>query len=75
MATFRRSEQAGSGQSPARNGSRRGARIRNSETLHKPHGVIHPRVQKVGPEHFGIVAAIVPRPVRSGRSPTSPATF
>jgi hypothetical protein len=23
--------------------------------VHKPHGVIQPRVQKVGPEHFGIV--------------------
>jgi transposase len=23
--------------------------------LHKPHGVLHPRVQAVGPEHFGIV--------------------
>src|SRR5580704_257980 len=26
------------------------------EVLQKPRGVIHPRVQKVGPEHFGIVA-------------------
>src|ERR1700726_3185277 len=25
------------------------------EVLQKPRGVIHPRVQKVGPEHFGIV--------------------
>jgi transposase len=24
--------------------------------VHKPHGVIQPRVQKVGPEHFGIVS-------------------
>src|SRR3954468_8959755 len=24
--------------------------------LHKPHGVIHPRVQAVGPEHFAIIA-------------------
>src|SRR3984957_12393682 len=24
--------------------------------LQKPSGVIHPRVQKVGPEHFGIVS-------------------
>ncbi len=23
--------------------------------LHKPRGVIHPRVQAVGPEHFGLV--------------------
>jgi len=27
-----------------------------AEFLQKPHGVIHPRVQKVGPEHFGIVS-------------------
>src|SRR5258708_4895505 len=26
------------------------------EVLQKPSGVIHPRVQKVGPEHFGIVS-------------------
>src|SRR5436190_8465624 len=25
-------------------------------TVHKPHGVLHPRVQKVGPERFGIVS-------------------
>ena len=25
-------------------------------TVHKPHGVIQPRVQRVGPEHFGIVS-------------------
>jgi transposase len=25
-------------------------------TVHKPHGVIQPRVQQVGPEHFGIVS-------------------
>jgi transposase len=30
-------------------------RIRRSDVLQKPRGVIHPRVQKVGPEHFGIV--------------------
>jgi hypothetical protein len=24
--------------------------------VHKPHGVIQPRVQKVGPEHFGIAS-------------------
>src|SRR5437660_2347159 len=29
---------------------------RRPEVLHKPRGVIHPRVQKVGPEHFGIVS-------------------
>jgi transposase len=27
-----------------------------SSLLHKPHGVIHPRVQAVGPEHFAIIA-------------------
>jgi transposase len=32
---------------------RRSAR---SHLIHKPHGVIHPRVQAVGPEHFGIVS-------------------
>ena len=26
------------------------------QVLQKPRGVIHPRVQKVGPEHFGIVS-------------------
>ena len=25
-------------------------------TVHKPHGLIHPRVQTAGPEHFGIVS-------------------
>jgi len=29
---------------------------RSSDTVHKPHGVLHPRVQQVGPEHFGIVS-------------------
>jgi hypothetical protein len=28
---------------------------KQAEFLQKPRGVIHPRVQKVGPEHFGIV--------------------
>src|SRR6266850_5651437 len=31
------------------------SRSRAAEFLQKPRGVIHPRVQKVGPEHFGIV--------------------
>src|SRR5712671_8139021 len=31
-------------------------RSRHQEVLQKPAGVIHPRVQKVGPEHFGIVS-------------------
>ena len=56
MATIRRSQQAGSVPCQSANGSRKRSRTRNKETLHKPHGVIHPRVQKVGPEHFGIVA-------------------
>lgn len=34
--------------------SRKG-RSRSPEFVQKPSGVIHPRVQKVGPEHFGIV--------------------
>src|ERR1700683_2852455 len=28
---------------------------RPTPTLSKPRGVLHPRVQQVGPEHFGIV--------------------
>ncbi len=56
MATIRRSEQVGLVPVQAASGSRRRSRSRNREGLHKPHGVIHPRVQKVGPEHFGIVA-------------------
>src|SRR5947209_1902143 len=32
------------------------SRSRPQQVLQKPRGVIHPRVQKVGPEHFGIVA-------------------
>src|SRR5580704_3388028 len=32
------------------------SRSQAAEFLQKPRGVIHPRVQKVGPEHFGIVA-------------------
>jgi transposase len=28
---------------------------RRPETVHKPHGTFHPRVQQAGPEHFGIV--------------------
>ena len=31
------------------------SKSRAAEFLQKPRGVIHPRVQKVGPEHFGIV--------------------
>ena len=29
---------------------------RRAHEIHKPNGSVHPRVQKVGPEHFGIVA-------------------
>jgi transposase len=36
--------------------SRRKSTSRAAEFLQKPRGVIHPRVQKVGPEHFGIVS-------------------
>src|SRR5258708_7290934 len=35
---------------------RKRSRSRAQEVLQKPSGVIHPRVQKVGPEHFGIVS-------------------
>ena len=38
----------------ARNRKRPSSR-RPSPTLSKPRGVLHPRVQRVGPEHFGIV--------------------
>jgi transposase len=34
---------------------RKKARSQPAEFLQKPGGVIHPRVQKVGPEHFGII--------------------
>jgi transposase len=36
--------------------SRKRTRSRFVDVLQKPKGVIHPRVQKVGPEHFGIVS-------------------
>jgi transposase len=32
------------------------SRARRIDAIQKPRGVIHPRVQKVGPEHFGIVS-------------------
>jgi transposase len=32
------------------------SKSRSAEFLQKPRGVIHPRVQKIGPEHFGIVS-------------------
>src|SRR5262249_54632482 len=31
-------------------------RRRRVDSVHKPRGILHPRVQAVGPEHFGIVA-------------------
>lgn len=36
--------------------SRRSRAARPRQVLQKPRGVIHPRVQQVGPEHFGIVS-------------------
>src|SRR5258708_32656707 len=36
--------------------SRRRSRSRPPDVIQKPAGTIHPRVQKVGPEHFGIVS-------------------
>src|SRR3984893_6597049 len=36
--------------------TRKRSRSRFVDVLQKPRGVIHPRVQKVGPEHFGIVS-------------------
>src|SRR5882724_6077883 len=35
--------------------TRRASRSRSHESVGKSSGVLHPRVQKVGPEHFGIV--------------------
>jgi transposase len=32
------------------------ARHHRTHEIHKPNGSVHPRVQKVGPEHFGIVS-------------------
>jgi transposase len=40
----------------ASKGSTKRSRSRAAEFLQKPRGVVHPRVQKVGPEHFGIVS-------------------
>src|ERR1700680_164591 len=36
--------------------TRKRSRSRPHEVLQKPRGVIHPRVQRVGPEHFGVVS-------------------
>ena len=30
--------------------------LRRAHEIHKPNGSVHPRVQKLGPQHFGIVA-------------------
>src|SRR5260370_22679991 len=44
------------GMSMATTRSRKRSRSRPQQVLQKPRGVVHPRVQKVGPEHFGIVS-------------------
>src|SRR5438132_982674 len=36
--------------------TRKPSRSRPRQVLQKPAGVIHPRVQQVGPEHFGVVS-------------------
>src|SRR6185369_1938241 len=36
--------------------SRKKSKSRAAQFLQKPRGVIQPRVQKVGPEHFGIIS-------------------
>src|SRR5947208_3122606 len=51
--------------SASRRAHSRTRRSRSSTALlHKPHGVIHPRVQAVGPEHFAIIA-VDPAKMRS----------
>ena len=35
--------------------SRKRPATRSAASVAKPRGVLHPRVQQVGPEHFGIV--------------------
>lgn len=40
----------------AHTSSRKRSRARRVDVVQKPSGTFHPRVQKVGPEHFGIVA-------------------
>jgi transposase len=39
----------------AASGTRKRSSARRSTSVGKPRGVLHPRVQQVGPEHFGIV--------------------
>lgn len=36
--------------------SRKRGRGRKQQIIQKPRGVIHPRVQQVGPEHFGVLS-------------------
>src|SRR5262245_52722392 len=40
----------------SRSHTRQRPRSRRPDVLQKPRGTFHPRVQQVGPEHFGIVA-------------------
>src|SRR5438067_1926393 len=40
----------------SRSSTRRSARARRHDAVQKPRGTFHPRVQAVGPEHFGIVS-------------------
>src|SRR5438094_4403482 len=40
---------------PSKRSTKR-SRSRDAELVHKPSGTFHPRVQQVGPEHFGIVS-------------------
>ena len=42
--------------------SRKRTRSRFVEVLQKPRGVIHPRVQRIGPDHFGIVSVDCAKP-------------
>jgi transposase len=35
---------------------RKRGRARRPEVVQKPRGIIHPRVQQVGPEHFGVIS-------------------
>jgi hypothetical protein len=40
----------------SRSRTRRRPARRRPDAVQKPRGTFHPRVQQVGPEHFGIVA-------------------
>src|SRR5437868_5736334 len=51
-----RSIQMASVRTPSRSRSRKSSR--KPELIGKPRGVIHPRVQAVGPERFGIVSVV-----------------